>query len=99
MYITNYADYNKIYKVYGNIGHKIRSLEDAASMLYKWFSDNQMEGSTNKCDLLMTKNKSFDATTVIFKTFNAFRRTSFLYYLVKFIILPGQIYQCCKRPK
>ena len=34
------------------------SLQDTAGKLSKWFSDNQMMGNTDKCHLLLTKDKS-----------------------------------------
>ena len=47
-YIANYADDNTIYKEHEDIVDLITSLQDAAAKLFKWFSDNQMEGNTDK---------------------------------------------------
>ena len=56
--IANYADDNTIYKEHENIDDLITSLQDAAAKLFKWFSDNQMKGNTDKCHLLLSKNES-----------------------------------------
>ena len=56
--IANYADDNTIYKKHENIDDLITSLQDAVSKLFKWFSDNQMKGSTDKCHLLLSKDES-----------------------------------------
>ena len=40
--IANYEDDNTIYKEHENIDDLITSLQNAASKLFKWFSDNQM---------------------------------------------------------
>ena len=47
--IANYADDNTIYKEHENTGDLITYLQDAVAKLLKWFSDNQMKGSTDKC--------------------------------------------------
>ena len=56
--IANYADDNTIYKEHENIDDLITSLQDAAAKLFKWFSDNQMKGNTDKCHLLLRKDES-----------------------------------------
>ena len=56
--IANYADNNTIYKEHENIDDLIISLQDAAAKLFKWFSHNQMKGSTDKCHLLLSKDES-----------------------------------------
>ena len=56
--IANYADDNTIYKEHENIDDLITSLQDAAAKLFKWFSDNQMKGNTDKCYLLLSKDES-----------------------------------------
>ena len=58
--IANYADDNTIYKEHENIDNLITSLQDAAPKLFKWFSDNQMKGNTDKCHLLLSKDGSFE---------------------------------------
>ena len=56
--IANYPDDNTIYKEHENIDDLITSLQDAAAKLFKWFSDNQLRGNTDKCHLLLTKDES-----------------------------------------
>ena len=34
----------------------ITSIIDAAAKLFKWFSDNQMKGNTDKCHLVLSKD-------------------------------------------
>ena len=41
----------------------ITSLQDAAAKLFKWFSDNQMKGNTDKCHLLLKKDESSEIHT------------------------------------
>ena len=47
--IANYADDNTIYKEHKNIYDLITALQNPAAKLFKWFSDNQMRGNTDKC--------------------------------------------------
>ena len=61
--IANYADDNTIYKEHENIDDLITSLQDAAAKLFKWFSDNQMKGNTDKCYLLLSKDESSEIHT------------------------------------
>ena len=56
--IANYADDKTIYKEHDNIDDLITSLQNAAAKLFKWFSDNQMRGNTDKCNLLLSKDES-----------------------------------------
>ena len=56
--IGNYADDNTIYKEHDNTDDLITSLQNAATKLFKWFSDNQMRGNTDKCHLLLSKDES-----------------------------------------
>ena len=56
--IASYKDDNTIYKEHENIDDLITSLQDVAAKLSKWFSDNQMKGSTDKCHLLLGKESS-----------------------------------------
>ena len=56
--IANYADDNTIYKEHKNIDDLLTSLQNAAAKLFKWFSDNQMWGNTDKCHLLLSKYES-----------------------------------------
>ena len=61
--IANYAYDNTIYKEHENIDDLITSLQDAAAKLFKWFSDNQMKGNTDKCHLLLSKDESSEIHT------------------------------------
>ena len=54
--IANHADDSTIYKEHENIDGIVTSLQDAAKR-FKWFSDNQMKGNTDKCHLLLSKNE------------------------------------------
>ena len=56
--IPNYADHSIIYKEHENVDDLITSLQNAAAKLFKWFSDNQMKESTDKCHLLLSKDES-----------------------------------------
>ena len=56
--IASDADENTIYKEYENIDDLIKSLQNAAAKLFKWFSDNEMRGNTDKCHLLLSKDES-----------------------------------------
>ena len=56
--IANYADDNTVYNEHENIDDLIIFLQDAAAKLFKWFSHNQMKGSTDKCHLLLSKDES-----------------------------------------
>ena len=50
---ADYADDNTIYEC-----RILTTLQDAAAKLFKWFSDNQMKGNTDKCHLLLSKDES-----------------------------------------
>ena len=54
---ANYAHDNNIYKEHENIDNLITSLQDAAGKLFKWFSDKQMKGNTDKCQLLLSNDE------------------------------------------
>ena len=56
--IANDVGDNTIYEEHENIGNSITSLQGAAAKLFKWFSDNQIKGSTDKCHLLGSKDES-----------------------------------------
>ena len=58
IYIANYADDNTIYKKHENTDDLITSLQEAAAKFFKWFSDSQMKGNTDKCHLLLSKDES-----------------------------------------
>ena len=50
---TGYADDNTPFVVRENTTNVIKSLENIGENLIKWFSDNQMKLSTDKCDVLL----------------------------------------------
>ena len=56
--IANYTDDNAIYREHENIDDLITSLQNAAAKRFKWFSDNQMRGNTDKCHLVLSKEES-----------------------------------------
>ena len=56
--IANYEHGNTIYKEDENIDDLITSIQDAAANLFKWFSDNQMKGNTDKYHSLLSKDES-----------------------------------------
>ena len=45
--IANYADDKTIYKEHKNINNLVKSLQNAAEKLFKWFSDKKMRGNTD----------------------------------------------------
>ena len=51
----DYADDNTIYKSSRNVG-VINDLQLSAEKSFRWFSDKQMKGHTNKCHLAMSTN-------------------------------------------
>ena len=55
--IANSTDENTVYKEHENIDDLITSLQDVASKFYKWFSDNQMKGNTEKFHLLLSRDE------------------------------------------
>ena len=52
------TDGNAIYKDVENIDDLITSLQVVAAKLFKWFSDYEMKGNTDKCHLLQSKDES-----------------------------------------
>ena len=50
---TGYADDNTPFVVRENTTNVIKSLENIGENLIKWFSDNQMKLSADKCDVLL----------------------------------------------
>ena len=51
---ASYADDNTIYQLGKTVGDAINGLQVSVEKLFKWFSDNQMKGKTDKCDLIMS---------------------------------------------
>ena len=56
---ASYANDNAIYKVCNCIRHDVIAyLQQSSEKLFKWFSDNQMKGNTNKWHLILSFNDS-----------------------------------------
>ena len=55
--IASYADDNTPYTTGNSIEEIIQKLENAAKMLFQWFSDNQMKA--NKCHFLCNSNSEW----------------------------------------
>ena len=51
---ASYADDNTIYQLGKTVGDAINGLQVSVEKLFKWFSDNQMKGKADKCDLIMS---------------------------------------------
>ena len=51
---ASYADYNTIYQSGKTLDDVMNGLQVSAKKLLKWFSDNQMKGSADKCNLIMS---------------------------------------------
>ena len=51
-----YTDDNTIYQSGRNVDDVINDLQLSAEKLFRWFSDNQMKGNTDKCHLIMNTN-------------------------------------------
>ena len=49
---SSYADDNTIYQSSKIVDDVINSLQVSAEKIFKWFSDNQMEGNTDECHLI-----------------------------------------------
>ena len=52
---THYRTADTIEEVIDTIEEVIKSLERDSTMLFKWFSDNQMKANISKCHLLVNK--------------------------------------------
>ena len=46
---ASYTDGNSVYKAFINKDNFTAYLQQSTEQLFKWFSDNQMKGSTDKC--------------------------------------------------
>ena len=55
---ASYADDNTIYQSGRNANDVINDLQLSAEKLFRWFSDNQMKGNTDKCHLIMSINNT-----------------------------------------
>ena len=53
--VSSYADDNTPYRTAGTIEGVIKLLKRDSTMLFKWFSDNQMKANISKCHLLVNK--------------------------------------------
>ena len=53
-----YADDNTIYQSGRNVDDVIYDLQLSAKKLFRWFSDNQKKGNTDKCHLIMSTNNT-----------------------------------------
>ena len=54
---TSYADDNTLYNAGNTIEDVISSLHKSSEKLFKWFSDNQMQGNSGKCYLILSTNE------------------------------------------
>ena len=54
---VSYADDNTIYDVGDNIDEVIYSLQESSKKLFKWFADNQMKATEDKCQLIVSTNE------------------------------------------
>ena len=52
--IASHADSNNSYVTCDTIESMIASLEKNAKEIFKWFKDNQMQGNTDKCHVLIS---------------------------------------------
>ena len=55
--IANYADDNTPYTIENNVDSVIKTLENDATILIKWFDDNYLKMNEDKCHLLLTTHK------------------------------------------
>ena len=55
---ASYADDNTIYQSGRNVDNVINNLQLSVEKLFRWFSDNQMKGNTDKCHLIMSTNNT-----------------------------------------
>ena len=54
---TSYADDNTLYNAGNTIEDVISFLHKSSEKLFKWFSDNQMQGNSGKCHLILSQNE------------------------------------------
>ena len=55
---SSWEDDNTIYQSANNVDDVINDLQLSAEKLFRWFSDNQMKGNTDKCHLIMSTNSN-----------------------------------------
>ena len=53
--VSSYADDNTPYRTAGTIEGVIKLIKRDSTMLFKWFSGNQMKANISKCHLLVNK--------------------------------------------
>ena len=56
--MASFADDTTPYVTGDNLESVVKQLEQAAKLLFQWFSDNQMKGSEDKCHFLISAKKS-----------------------------------------
>ena len=54
---TSHADNNTLYDAGNTIDDVMSSLPESSKKLFKWFSDNQMQGNSGKCHLILSTNE------------------------------------------
>ena len=54
---TSYADDNTLHDASNTIEDVISSLQESPEKLFKWFSDNQMQGNSGKCHLILSTSE------------------------------------------
>ena len=52
--VASYADNNTIYCSNDCFNNVVASLLECANKLFRWFSDSQMKGNTDKCNLILS---------------------------------------------
>ena len=53
----SYADDNNLCDARNTIEDVISSLQKSSEKIFKWFSDNQMQGNSGKCHLIISTNE------------------------------------------
>ena len=54
---TSYADDNTLYDAGNTTEDVISSLQESSEKLFRWFSDNQIQGNSGKCHLILSTNE------------------------------------------
>ena len=54
---TTYVNDNTLYDAGNTIEDVISSLEESSKKFFKWFSNNQMQGNSGKCHLILSTNE------------------------------------------
>ena len=55
--MASYADDTTPYVTGDNLESVVKQLEQAAKLLFQWFSGNQMKGNEDKCHFLISAKK------------------------------------------